>query len=59
MANSMITIDATHQGSHCLGENDWFCLAGSCMYVAAASCSIVCVSVWEVMGVGSVSEVVF
>lgn len=37
MANSMITIDGAHQGSHCLAENDWFCLAGSSMYVAEAS----------------------
>ena len=26
--NAMITIDAAHQRSHCLSENDWFCLAG-------------------------------
>lgn len=46
MANSMITIDAAHQGSHCLAENDWFCLAGSSMYVAEASCyNCLCVCV--------------
>lgn len=38
MVNSVITIDATHQESHCLPENDWFCLAGSFMYVAEVSC---------------------
>lgn len=38
MANSMITIDAAHQGSHCLSENDWFSLAGCSIYVAPASC---------------------
>ena len=69
MANSMITIDAAHQGSHCLAENDWFCLAGSSMYVAESLllssvgvCECVCVCVCVCVGGdesrGSVGEVV-
>lgn len=51
-ANSMITIDAAHQGSHSLAQNDRLCLAGTSVYVAPAALAkllrlCVCVCVWE------------
>lgn len=61
-ANSVITIDAAHRGSHSLLQNDWLCLAGSSTYVAEAPllklyvCVSVCVGVWEAKRSGGVGE---
>lgn len=56
----MITIDVAHRGSHSLLQNDWFCLAGSSMYVAEAPLlklyMCVCVGVWEAKRSGGVGE---